>query len=141
MLKQNSLSVRSELGKNLNTDEAPALGAVYQAAFQSKGYKVKKFYIREANIYPIVVDFEKYQGDGTAAAGSAASTVRRVLFDKLNPYPQKKVMTFGRHTTDFGFNVNYGDLDFLDQMSLKYYLHAIYYVVQFVILFSLLLLL
>ena len=33
---------KKELGKNLNTDEAPALGAVYQCAFQSKGYKVRK---------------------------------------------------------------------------------------------------
>ena len=33
-------SGKKELAKNLNTDEAPALGAVYQAAFMSKGYKV-----------------------------------------------------------------------------------------------------
>lgn len=46
---------RNDLGKNLNTDEAPALGAVYQAAYQSKGYKVKKFYIRDTNLYPICV--------------------------------------------------------------------------------------
>jgi hypoxia up-regulated 1 len=47
------------LGKNLNTDEAPALGAVYQAAFQSKGYKVKKFYVKDYNVYPIVVSEPK----------------------------------------------------------------------------------
>jgi hypoxia up-regulated 1 len=47
--------VKKELGKNLNTDEAMALGAVYQAAYQSKGYKVKKFYIRDLATYPIVV--------------------------------------------------------------------------------------
>ena len=39
----------------MNTDESAALGAVYQAAFQSKGYKVKKFYIKDLNLYPIVV--------------------------------------------------------------------------------------
>ena len=43
------------MGKNLNTDEAPALGAVYQAAYQSKGYKVKKFYVKDANMFPLVV--------------------------------------------------------------------------------------
>lgn len=111
---------RSELGKNLNTDEAPALGAVYQAAFQSKGYKVKKFNIKDANIYPIVVDFERFQGGaGDDASSSSGEMVRRVLFDTLNPYPQKKVLTFSRHTTDFGFSVNYGDLSFLDETSFK----------------------
>ncbi len=57
LIGQNVFEFRKELGKNLNTDEAPALGAVYQAAFQSKGYKVKKFYIKDANLYPIVVSF------------------------------------------------------------------------------------
>lgn len=32
-----------ELSKNINTDEAAALGAAYRAAFLSKGFKVKKF--------------------------------------------------------------------------------------------------
>ena len=47
--------IRDELGKSINTDEAAALGAVYQAAHLSKGFKVKKFAIKEANIYPIQV--------------------------------------------------------------------------------------
>ena len=50
---------KQELGKNLNTDEAPALGAVYQAAYQSKGYKVKKFVIKDINLYPLVVSCQK----------------------------------------------------------------------------------
>ncbi len=107
---------RSELGKNLNTDEAPALGAVYQAAYASKGYKVKKFHVKDANIYPLVVDFEKVT-EAPLAAGESGM-VRRVLFDTLNLYPQKKVMTFSRHTADFGFSVNYGDLAFLDETVL-----------------------
>ena len=101
----------------MNTDEAPALGAVYQAAYQSKGYKVKKFLIKDANIYPIVADFEKMPT--SERNDETASTVRRVLFDTLNPFPQKKVLTFNRHTQDFGFNINYGDLSFLDETSLK----------------------
>ena len=48
---------RSELGKSLNTDEAIALGAVYQGAALSKGFKVKKFQIKGANVYPIEVSF------------------------------------------------------------------------------------
>ena len=46
---------REELGKSINTDEAAALGAVYQAAHLSKGFKVKKFAVKEANLYPIQV--------------------------------------------------------------------------------------
>ena len=47
--------LRSELGKNLNTDEAIALGAVYQAAALGQGFKVKKFNVKEANVFPIEV--------------------------------------------------------------------------------------
>ena len=46
---------REELGKSINTDEAAALGAVYQAAHLSKGFKVKKFIVKDANLYPIQV--------------------------------------------------------------------------------------
>ena len=46
---------RSELGKSLNTDEAVALGAVYQGAGLTKLFRVKKFIVREGNIYPIQV--------------------------------------------------------------------------------------
>ncbi|CAF0912064.1 unnamed protein product [Brachionus calyciflorus] len=109
---------KSDLGKFLNTDEAPALGAVYQAAYQSKGYKVKKFYIKDVNTYPICVDFEKYVAPGEEK-DPENNSIRRVLFDKLNPFPQKKVMTFSRHVEDFGFSVNYGDLSFLSQDYVK----------------------
>jgi len=46
---------REELGKGINTDEAAALGAVYQAANLGKGFKVKKFGIKDATVYPIKV--------------------------------------------------------------------------------------
>lgn len=46
---------REDLGKSINTDEAAALGAVYQAAHLSKGFKVKKFVVKDANLYPIQV--------------------------------------------------------------------------------------
>lgn len=79
---------------------------------------MKKFGIKDANIYPIVVDFEK-QISTDSSESSSGGSVRRVLFDVLNPYPQKKVLTFNRHTSDFGFSVNYGDLGFLDEVSFK----------------------
>lgn len=110
-------SQKQELGKNLNTDEAPALGAVYQAAFASKGYKVKKFYIKDYNVYPIVVDFERHVEP--EEENKEQTTVRRVLFDKTNQYPQKKVMTFNKHTSDFSFRINYGDLSFLRENNFQ----------------------
>ena len=39
------------LGKSINGDEAACLGASYQAAVLSKGYRVKKFIIRDINAY------------------------------------------------------------------------------------------
>lgn len=49
------LLCRSELGKSINTDDAAALGAVYQAAYLGKGFKVKTFHVKEGNMFPINV--------------------------------------------------------------------------------------
>ena len=46
---------RKELGRFLNTDEAIAMGALYQAAELSKGFKVKPFRIQDIQIQPIQV--------------------------------------------------------------------------------------
>ena len=46
---------RPDLGRSLNTDEAAALGAVYQAAGLTKLFRVKKFIVKDANVLPIVV--------------------------------------------------------------------------------------
>ncbi|XP_048257945.1 hypoxia up-regulated protein 1-like isoform X2 [Haliotis rufescens] len=107
----------SELGKSINTDESAAMGAVYQAAFLGKGFKVKTFNVKEGNVYPIVVEFEKHR---TSEDGSESSkTVKRTLFGRMNPYPQKKVMTFNKHYSDFSFSVGYGDIDFLSDLDKK----------------------
>lgn len=75
----------------------------------SVGFKVKTFIVRDANLYPIVVEFEKQSKDGVA------KTLSRTLFGRNNPYPQKKVLTFNKHTDDFDFNVNYGDTSFTSE--------------------------
>lgn len=36
-----------------------------------------------------------------------------MLFNKMNAYPQKKIITFNKHTDDFEFSVNYADLEYL----------------------------
>lgn len=38
----------------------------------------------------------------------------------MNPYPQKKVITFNKHTDDFGFHVNYAELDHIPSNELAY---------------------
>lgn len=48
-------AVKTELSKNLNTDEAAVLGAAYKAADLSNGFKVKKFITKDAVLFPIQV--------------------------------------------------------------------------------------
>jgi hypoxia up-regulated 1 len=43
------------LSKNINADEAAAMGAVYKAADLSTGFKVQRFVTKDAVLYPIQV--------------------------------------------------------------------------------------
>ena len=38
----------------------------------------------------------------------------------MQPYPQKKVITFNKHVRDFTFNISYGDLNFLSSSELRW---------------------
>merc|ERR1711973_438679 len=117
-----SAYVGQELGKNLNADEAAALGAVYRTADISSGFKVKKFITKDAVVLPIDVDFtrEVEAEDGEEAVEGGLKKVRRTLFSRMNPYPQKKIMTFNKHVKDFSFNVNYADLDHLGETEIAW---------------------
>lgn len=97
--------IKQELAKNVNADEAACMGAVYRAADLATGFKVKKFIVKDAVLHPIQVVF--------AREGESGSTrlVRRMLFGAMNSYPQKKVITFNKHTDDFEFSVDYADLE------------------------------
>lgn len=97
-------TIKMELGKNLNADEAATMGAVYRAADLATGFRVKKFIIKDAVLFPIQVLFDR-EGGG--------KKVVRTLFGPMNTYPQKKVITFNKHKQDFDFSVNYADLDYL----------------------------
>ncbi|PIO28662.1 hypothetical protein AB205_0007910, partial [Aquarana catesbeiana] len=110
-------SYREELGKNINADEAAAMGAVYQAAALSKAFKVKPFVVRDAAIYPIQVEFTREVEEEEGVKSIKHN--KRILFQRLAPYPQRKVITFNRYTDDFEFDINYGDLGFLDQEDLR----------------------
>ncbi|KAJ8267113.1 hypothetical protein GJAV_G00138600 [Gymnothorax javanicus] len=108
---------KEELGKNINADEAAALGAVYQAAALSKAFKVKPFMVRDAAMFPIQVEFtrETEEEDGMRSLKHN----KRILFQRMAPYPQRKVITFNRYIDDFVFSVNYGDLSFLSAQDLS----------------------
>lgn len=55
--------LKVDLSKNINTDEAAALGAVYKAADLSQGFKVKKFITKDAVLFPIQVVFDRKAND------------------------------------------------------------------------------
>lgn len=63
--------VKTELSKNVNTDEAAALGAAYKAADLSQGFKVKKFTTKDAILFPIQIIFDR----------NVDNKVRQVLVD------------------------------------------------------------
>lgn len=103
----------SDLGKNINADEAAAMGAIYRAADLGEGFKVKKFHVKDNVVFPVEVDFDRQvEGDD---GKMLTKSVKRSLFALGNGYPQKKVMTFNKHTNDFNFSVNYGDLEHLSK--------------------------
>nr|AAH19785.1 Hyou1 protein [Mus musculus] len=99
---------KEELGKNINADEAAAMGAVYQAAALSKAFKVKPFVVRDAVIYPILVEFTREVEEEPGLRSLKHN--KRVLFSRMGPYPQRKVITFNRYSHDFNFHINYGYL-------------------------------
>lgn len=105
--------IQQELGKNLNADEAATMGAVYRAADLATGFKVKKFVTKDAVVLPLQVVFEREAENGEV------KQVRRTLFSHMNPFPQKKVITFNKHTDDFAFDVNYADLDHLSPVEIE----------------------
>uniref|UniRef100_A0A8V5HC86 Hypoxia up-regulated protein 1 n=1 Tax=Melopsittacus undulatus TaxID=13146 RepID=A0A8V5HC86_MELUD len=108
---------KEELGKNINADEAAAMGAVYQAAALSKAFKVKPFIVRDAAVFPIQVEFTREVEEDDKSRSLKHN--KRILFQRMAPYPQRKVITFNRYTDDFEFYVNYGDLSFLNHDDMQ----------------------
>lgn len=106
--------IKRDLGKNINMDEAAALGAVYKAADLATGFRVAPFNVKEAVLYPIQITFEREGNSGNQ------KLVKRNLFTAMGVYPQKKVITFNKNTEDFHFNVNYADLDHLPEHEMKH---------------------
>jgi hypoxia up-regulated 1 len=101
-------SKKSELGKGINSDEAAALGAVYQAAALSPGFRVKRFLIRDGCLFPIHISFPK-------ADAEELKLINRTVFLRLSDYPRKKTLTFNKHVDDFTFHVYHGEMDYLNE--------------------------
>ncbi|KAI6650452.1 Hypoxia up-regulated protein 1 isoform X2 [Oopsacas minuta] len=117
-LKKVGEIVLSELGKTeftttINADESAAMGAVYQGAFLSKGFRVSEFQLQDANIYPIEISYEK-----RITATNVSDTeeieediktkiVHKHLFYRSNILPQKKIMTFKNITNNLVLHASY----------------------------------
>uniref|UniRef100_A0A8R1I746 Hypoxia up-regulated protein 1 n=1 Tax=Caenorhabditis japonica TaxID=281687 RepID=A0A8R1I746_CAEJA len=83
-----------EISNFLNTDEAIAMGAVYQAAHLSKSFKVLPFNINEKILYPVFVNFLTKTEEG------ALKPIRKSLFGETYPVPNR-VMHFSSYSDDF----------------------------------------
>ncbi|KJH43943.1 DnaK family protein [Dictyocaulus viviparus] len=91
-----------EIGRFLNTDEAIALGAVYQAAELSKSFKVLPFSVKELIIFPIQVKFISKMEDGSLKEAT------RHIFGYKSHYPtSNKIITFQSYKDDFEVVLGY----------------------------------
>ena len=96
-----------ELSFSINSDEAAALGGSYQAAHVTKLFRVKTIWVRDGALEPIEVRFER-EVDPDENDGLSVKEVKRTLFQVMNPYPQKKAITFNRFQDDFNFSLVIG---------------------------------
>ncbi|KAL5961073.1 Hypoxia up-regulated protein 1, partial [Taenia solium] len=97
------------LGKNVNSDEAAAMGAIYQAASNTRGFLVKKIVLRGSNRYPLAVTLPRISADnGTNSV--EGELVTRLLFPASNPFPHKRNIKFPRPQKDIFFQVHYGEV-------------------------------
>ena len=111
------LDGKKEISKNINADEAAALGAVYQAAFLSSAFRVKRFVVKDASIFPVDVSFDRVYTDEQDGE-TKTKVVDRTIFNKMNAFPIKKAMTFNRMQDDFSFTMKYSNLGFLTKDEL-----------------------
>ncbi|CAJ0585594.1 unnamed protein product, partial [Mesorhabditis spiculigera] len=108
-----------ELGRFLNTDEAIAMGGLYQAAHLSKGFKVKTFHVEDLQLYPILVHFTSIQKDEKSGVATEKA-IKKPIFGYKSIFPtSRKVMSFTSHDDDFSFGLHYGDLSHFSEEQRK----------------------
>uniref|UniRef100_UPI003590203E hypoxia up-regulated protein 1 isoform X2 n=1 Tax=Myxine glutinosa TaxID=7769 RepID=UPI003590203E len=108
---------RQELGKNVNADEAVALGCALRAAALSPAFRVRPFVVTDSSPYPLLINFWKDESNSDATSeGATVHTprqIQRLLYPQLSPAPQRKVVTFNRRIGDFSLTLSYGNLSLL----------------------------
>ncbi|VDL81057.1 unnamed protein product, partial [Schistocephalus solidus] len=104
------LTGKSELGKSINSDEAAALGAVYQAAYHTPGFKVKRFVAKDINRIPVLVTFPRIPKEDETDVLNEDPFITRTLFQTANPCPQKRSITFNRLAKNMNFTIYYDEI-------------------------------
>ncbi|PAV63446.1 hypothetical protein WR25_22607 isoform B [Diploscapter pachys] len=106
------------IGKFLNTDEAIAMGALFQSAHLSKGFKVKPFQLNELILFPVEVDF--VSKNTNEAGESVEKNLSRAIFRFRNNYPtNKKSLSLTSYTSDFTITWKFGDLAHFSEKQLE----------------------
>ncbi|CAL2050756.1 unnamed protein product [Caenorhabditis brenneri] len=100
-----------EISNFLNTDEAIAMGAVYQAAHLSKSFKVLPFNVHEKILYPVFVNFLTKTEEGNM------KPIRKSLFGENYPVPNR-VMHFSSYSDDFTIEVQDADKNPLSSIEI-----------------------
>ncbi|GMS84739.1 hypothetical protein PENTCL1PPCAC_6914, partial [Pristionchus entomophagus] len=103
--------VNRDLGRFLNTDEAIAMGALFQSAHLSKGFKVKPLPIEETVLFPIQAEFTSVFESGESKARQSS------LFPltSVYPSPNPRAISFKSYRDDFSFTVSYGNMEHLSE--------------------------
>ncbi|KAF9923520.1 hypothetical protein FBU30_006442 [Linnemannia zychae] len=103
-----------KIAKNVNGDEAAVMGAVFRAAGLSRQFKVKEIRLKDISPFPIEV---KYTGEAKDAS-TPGKPFLTSIFNKGSTLGTRKIMSFKR-VTDFGFDLQYGEVSPADDAELS----------------------
>ncbi|CAL2032368.1 unnamed protein product [Caenorhabditis brenneri] len=109
-----------EIGKFLNTDEAAAMGALFQAAHLSKGFKVKPFNVEEKLLFPVEVHFVSKVKDEKTGDVVGEKNVVKTLFAANSLYPTTpKTISLTSYSDDFSIALKYGTIESLTKKQVQ----------------------
>ncbi|CAI2344900.1 unnamed protein product [Caenorhabditis sp. 36 PRJEB53466] len=109
-----------EIGKFLNTDEAVAMGALFQAAHLSKGFKVKPFNVEEKVLFPVEVHFVSKVKDEKTQEITGEKNVVKTLFAANSIYPTSpKTISLTSYSNDFSIALKYGSIENLTKKQIQ----------------------
>ncbi|KAF1766251.1 hypothetical protein GCK72_006207 [Caenorhabditis remanei] len=109
-----------EIGKFLNTDEAVAMGALFQAAHLSKGFKVKPFNVEEKVLFPVEVHFVSKVKDEKTEEILGEKNVVKTLFAANSIYPTNpKTISLTSYSDDFTIALKYAKIESLTKKQVQ----------------------